>query len=183
MNAALTGTAWGPLRKTLTQYLTKKSGDRALAEDLAQEVFLKYHEKEAQIRDPGKLHGWLFRIASNLLIDHYRAKRRLDALPAVTEQSSDGTLNACLADCLKEELQQLPEAYRTLLTQAEIESVSQVQLAEEHQLSYSGVKSRVQRGRRMLRERLEDKYLLAADSYGNILRCESRTPGNSCPSC
>lgn len=183
MSAEQAGAAWGSLRKALTQYLTKKSGDRILAEDLAQEVFLKYHEKAAQLRDPDKLHGWLFRIASNLLIDHYRAKRKPDSLPVAADQSSEGAYNACLADCLNEELQQLPEAYRTLLVQAEIESVSQIRLAEEHQLSYSGVKSRVQRGRRMLRERLEEKYLLAADSYGNITRCEPRKLGTSCSTC
>lgn len=183
MGAAQTGLAWGPLRKALAQYLTKKSGDRPLAEDLAQEVFLKYHEKASQLKDPDKLRGWLFRIASNLLTDHYRSRRKTDALPAVAEQSSKGTYNDCLADCLKEELQQLPEAYRTLLIQAEFENVSQIRLAEEYQLSYSGVKSRVQRGRRMLRERLEDKYILAADSYGNIVRCESRTLRTSCSTC
>lgn len=183
MEAEQAGAAWGPLRTALAQYLTKKSGDRSLAEDLAQEVFLKYHEKAAQLKNPDKLRGWLFRIASNLLTDHYRASRKTDAEPAVAEQSSEGTYNDCLADCLKEELQQLPEAYRALLMQAEFESVSQIRLAEEYQLSYSGVKSRVQRGRRMLRERLENKYLLAADSYGNIIRCESRTLGASCSTC
>jgi RNA polymerase sigma-70 factor (ECF subfamily) len=174
---------WGQLRESLSRYIAKKSGDRSLGEDIAHEVFLRYLVKGDQVKDSSRLQGWLFRIASNLLTDHYRAVRKKQLLQPLEEESVHTGYNACAADCLKAVLQDLPESYRTLLVQAELEGVSQIRLAEDHHLTYSGVKSRVQRGRRLLRERLEKKYDLAADSYGNIVRCEPRPFTKPCPNC
>jgi RNA polymerase sigma-70 factor, ECF subfamily len=174
---------WGQLREALARYITKKSGDRFLGEDIAHEVFLRYLDKRDQIKDPSRLQGWLFRIASNLLTDHYRAVRKKQLFQPFEKESVQAGYNACAADCLKAELQDLPESYRTLVVQAELEGISQIRLAEEHHLTYSGVKSRVQRGRRLLREGLERKYHLEADSYGNIVQCQPKPFTKPCTNC
>lgn len=177
------GVLWRRLREEVVRYLLKRSRDRALADDLAQEVFLRYHGKGSQLKDSAKLRNWLFRIASHLVVDHYRLRRRQSSHLPDVHDSTHEAFNACAADCLRQELNSLPDAYRTLLQRSELEEVSQLRLAEDFQLSYSGLKSRVQRGRKMLKERLQQKYLLEADPYGNITRCESRTPAVICVSC
>lgn len=145
-----------------------------LAEDIAQEVFLRYRSRGTQLKDPAKLRNWLFRIAIHLLADHYRARQKTMAVVPDQSTDPDADFTSCAADCLREELQSLPETYRSLLQKAELENIAQIELARQFQLSYSGLKSRVQRGRKMLRDRLEQKYRLEADTYGNIVRCEAR---------
>jgi DNA-directed RNA polymerase specialized sigma subunit, sigma24 homolog len=65
----------------------------------------------------------------------------------------------------------------------EIKNVSQLELAQQLGISYSGLKSRVQRGRQMLKEKMTDLYHIQTDGYGNVIVCEDRVPcGCSKPS-
>jgi RNA polymerase sigma-70 factor, ECF subfamily len=54
--------------------------------------------------------------------------------------------------------------------------VPQKELAVRLGISYSGVKSRVQRARQMLKEKMEALYHIKTDGYGNVLVCEDRVP-------
>lgn len=71
--------------------------------------------------------------------------------------------------------QQLPDKYREALQLTEIQGYSQKQMSELLDLSFSGAKSRVQRGRVKLREMLEACCRFELDRYGNILEYESRS--------
>lgn len=173
------GPSWGVLRDELARYITKRSGDAFLGDEIAQEAFLRYHTRGHQLKDPARLRGWLFRIAINLLTDHYRSSRR-SGTHGPDQPSPSDDHNACAASCLRDELEQLPETYRDVVVQAELNGIPQIQLADIHRLTYSGIKSRIQRGREMLRKRMEEKYLLEADAYGNIVRCESRSVTSPC---
>src|SRR5512136_1924133 len=71
----------------LTSYLGRMTGEREAALDFAQEVFLKAYCSLASYRPAFKFSTWLFKIASNHMIDHWRKKR----LPAVSlDQPFDG---------------------------------------------------------------------------------------------
>ncbi|OGY23722.1 MAG: hypothetical protein A2126_01395 [Candidatus Woykebacteria bacterium GWB1_45_5] len=62
-----------------------KTGDRELAEDLTQNVFLKVIENIRSFREKGSFSSWLFAIARNLIIDHYRSKRKHISIESVPE--------------------------------------------------------------------------------------------------
>ena len=70
----------------------------------------------------------------------------------------------------------LPAPYRDALIKAEIENIPQTELASALGLSHSGAKSRVQRARKMLREKLTNLYKIETDCYGNIILCEDKKP-------
>lgn len=56
---------------------------KELAEDLTEDVFIKAYRKLSTIQDPAAFEGWLYQIARNTVIDHYRDKRTLVALEEV----------------------------------------------------------------------------------------------------
>jgi len=68
----------------------------------------------------------------------------------------------------------LPSPYREALTLTELEGLTQKQAADMVGISLSGMKSRVQRGRRLLKKALEDCCHIALDARGRVVACEPR---------
>ena len=98
---------------------------------------------------------WLYRIAANAIADHYRARRPWDASPDdVAASEAEHDYVAELATCLAPLISELPETYRAALVLSEIEGLPHRKVAERFKISLSGAKSRVQRGREKLRQRL-----------------------------
>lgn len=170
---------WNGLAPRLLAFVRKRIEDKELAKDVVQDVFVQFHQHGSAIRDPEKLNGWIFRVAQNRIVDFYRDRRRTESsIPDATAEE-ENPYNHCMSNCLKDEARSLPEKYRTAFELSELKNVPQTLIAKEMGLSYSGLKSRVQRARELLRMRLKEKYLIEYDSYGNILVCENR-PGISC---
>lgn len=167
---------WGQVHNNLEQYILRQVKDPVAAQDLLQDVFLKMQAKLPQLREAEKAAPWLFRIAKNTIIDHYRqaANQPVAGLvtePAGTEQED---ITQEFAYCIRPFIDSLPEKYREALLLVEIQGLSQKELAERLGISYSGAKSRVQRGREMLKEALLECCHIQADRYGNILGYEKR---------
>ena len=80
-NAAALGEVYDRYEAKIYSYIYRRTGDQSLAEDLTAQVFLKMLES---IRNRKAWHssfsGWLYRIAHNLVIDHYRRRDRQSAL-------------------------------------------------------------------------------------------------------
>jgi RNA polymerase sigma-70 factor (ECF subfamily) len=85
-------------------------------------------------------------------------------------------LNDCVVGCLQDMMATLPDKYRQALELTELKNHSQIELAQRLNISYSGAKSRVQRARQMLKEKMEETYLIRFDAYGNVIVCEDRAP-------
>mgnify|MGYP006293492509 CR=1 FL=1 len=72
-------------RRPLLAYVIKRTGDRALAEDVVQESFVRLARHAARLNPRRSLSGWLFRVARNLAVDHARRRQRevlVDTAPA-----------------------------------------------------------------------------------------------------
>jgi RNA polymerase sigma-70 factor (ECF subfamily) len=167
---------WQETRERLHRYFRSRISDPDLVEDLLQEVLLKAFAKKGQVRDDERLTAWINRIANHVLIDHYRQKGRLQPEAEFGEHLPDSESNPPETDrtrefsaCLLPMIQGMPEPYREALLLTELGGLSQKELAERLGISYSGAKSRVQRGREKLRERLLDCCHIQTDRYGNIL--------------
>jgi len=64
------------LQGRIWRYLVQMIGDRALAEDLAQEVFIRMHRKLHTVHDPERLLPWVFTVARNKAYDEGRSRQR-----------------------------------------------------------------------------------------------------------
>ena len=152
-------------KDALVGYLARLTGDRDRADDLAQESFLRLFRAAPGYTERGFLRAFLFRIATNLVRSEERRERRLRLLLPFfgRRERSEHEEPAAPEGMLRRELQSqvaaalaaLPLRYRAPLVLHEIEGWSYAEIAREMSCREGTVKSRIHRGRRHLKEKLE----------------------------
>ncbi len=170
-----TESVWQEMRQPLQRYIARRIQNVQDREDVLQNIFCKIHDNIAQLQDETKIQAWVFQISRNALIDFYRTHRcsavslaeLSDEIEIPTE--SEPELAVEVADCIKTIVANMPEKYRSAIQLTEFAEASQAELARQTGLTLSGAKSRVQRGRRKLKEMLLDCCKVEMDSYGNVL--------------
>jgi len=146
--------------------------DPHLADDLVQQTVLKALHNQRQLKDLAAAEAWLFRILSNCLKDHYRAKRETVSPDDVDlsdgRTPEHGAEELLLAETVRQAVQSLPLAQRQVITLVDLEGFTYASVAEILDIPVGTVMSRLCRGRRALRELLTDIQP----------RTESRRTGN-----
>jgi RNA polymerase sigma-70 factor (ECF subfamily) len=156
MKSLLAGAAGSERRNRLHRFVARRLPDRHDAEDVVQDVLLKAHSSLHQLRDAERLDAWLARMATHRIIDLHRARRPTVELPDdLAAAVSDEDPVIALAPCLPAMIDRLPDADRAPLQLAELQGLTQGEVARRLGLSLSGAKSRVQRARVRLRELVE----------------------------
>ena len=153
---SMTNDTWRSRRVDLRRFVSKRVSDRHEAEDIVQDVLVRAHESMHKLESADHLSAWLTRIATNRIIDHYRSRRPVEELPdelVATPPEDDPVVT--LAPCLPAMVERLPETYRDAVRLSELEQLPQREVARRLGLSLSGAKSRVQRGRVLLRQLVE----------------------------
>lgn len=144
-------------------------GDRAVAEELLQEVFFRFWKQaRAYSEQRGSFITWLLSITHNMAIDELRRRgrrpQRADAedpvllLANVRDKDpsvEDRALMTTLRDQIGEAMQSLPVAQRDTIVMAYFEGLTQREIAEELQEPLGTIKTRMRLGMRKLRETLE----------------------------
>jgi RNA polymerase sigma-70 factor (ECF subfamily) len=165
------------LQQSLLGFIRKQVTDPVLAEDLLQDVFLKAINAIQRGDTPANLIAWLYTIARNSVIDHYRAKRPTDPLPddLAAVDTDDHHIEQDLARCLKPLVQSLPPLYRNTLLATDFAGQPLQSLVALEKVSLSAIKSRASRGRKMLRQRLLTCCTINVSSSGQIEEFSSNT--------
>lgn len=175
-----TADLWDRFHACLRSFIRKRVNDDADAEEILQSVFVRIHAHLSTVRNTERLQAWVYRIARNAIADHYSARNRAGAQPAMSpeaaaDQAAGGetdasrTARADLSRCMMLLLEELPEPFGEAVMLAELGALSQQELAERLGLSYSGLKSRVQRGRDQLRGLLLRCCEIERDARGGII--------------
>jgi RNA polymerase sigma-70 factor (ECF subfamily) len=148
-------------------------GDEALAEDAAQEAFLKAYASLEGFRSDASFSTWLYRIAANRCLDlrRLRSRRPAESLDALVEQESPRLRSllgdpgrgkaAEAADLVRRVLDALPEDYRLILTLREMQGLDYKELMEALDCSMDSVKARLRRARLSFQEKL--RHITEAD--------------------
>ena len=138
------------------------TGNHEDAQDLVQEVLLRVRRGLATYQ-PGSLEGWLSRITTNAFLDEVRRRRRrpVELVPAVVEQAADAgaDVDAALArvrlpDELEGALRGLPADYRAAVVLCDVVGMDYAEIGQTLGIPPGTVRSRIHRGRALLRERL-----------------------------
>ena len=179
-----TESIWTQLKDDLGRFIRRRVADEHAASDLLQETFLRIHRSIGKLADEDRLAAWVYQIARNAIHDHYRQQRSevplADVDPA-DEREDDRPAQAC--QWLDELVGQLPDSYRQAVQLAEIEGLTQREVAQRLGLSHSGAKSRVQRGRALLRQSLDQCCSFHFDHRGQLTDCDPKPGRTVCRNC
>ena len=187
---------WREVQQGLRAFIGKRVADEASVEDLSQEVFVRMQRGLAGLKDHSRLLSWIYQIARHAIIDYYRLRDRQPDRPVgltsdlgtlqpaslpVESSEDSGQLRRELARCLRPMIERLPEDYRQAVTLVDLEGLAQHEAAARLGLSVSGMKSRVQRGWRQLRDMLEACCVIALDRRRGVADYDLRDQqDNSC---
>ena len=145
------------------------------ADDITQDILLRILRTGRTPETVEATPAWLYTVARNAVIDHYRTRRSHAPLPVDFDEQPDDTGGdqppAALqeaARCLRPAVAAMPEPYRSAITSVDLEGMTQVAAAKAAGISVPGMKSRVQRGRRMLADILSTWCSVYLDEHGQI---------------
>jgi RNA polymerase sigma-70 factor (ECF subfamily) len=150
--------------------------NRADAEDLVQETYLRAYRGFGGFQEGTNLRAWLFRILTNTFINSYRAKQRrpqeadvedvedlflYHRLPAVEEATRSRSAEIDVLERItdsevKAAIDDLPEQFRLPVYLADVEGFAYKEIAEMLDIPIGTVMSRLHRGRKGLEKRLHD---------------------------
>jgi RNA polymerase sigma-70 factor (ECF subfamily) len=142
-------------------FLERRVGSRAVAEELLQAAFVKGLERGGDIRDGESAIAWFYRLLRNALVDHWRrrgAERRAlerQAAEAAQEAVSPPELEQAVCQCVYGLIPTLKDEYREILARVEMAGRSVGEVAAELGLTANNATVRLHRARRALRQRLE----------------------------
>ncbi|MFC2152548.1 sigma-70 family RNA polymerase sigma factor [Bacteroidota bacterium] len=166
---------WNEYKDSLMSFIVKKSRCKTDAEDIQHDVFIKTYLGLESIRDKNKIKQWIFQVTNNTIADFYR-KLSKEETGHLDEQHDESEFENSKDESYKliPLINSLPQKYRELLILADIKGLPQKEIAEILDLSVSATKSRVQRGRKLLKERMLECCSFKIDKYGNIVECEEK---------
>ncbi len=160
--------------KLLRPYIARRVGVQD-ADDVLQDVLQRVYESVRAIEDDTRYSAWLHRIAHNAVVDHHRRRTRAaaksEALAAEPPESEPERHEGdeLLAPFMSHFVDQLPPPYQHAIRLTELQGLSMSQAADREGVSLSAMKSRVQRGRRLLRELFEACCEIALDARGRVI--------------
>ncbi|MEZ8746133.1 RNA polymerase sigma factor SigZ [Vibrio sp. 10N.286.49.E1] len=173
---------WAEYQQALKSFLHSKVNNTADVDDLLQEILIKTYQNLDKVQDASSVKAWLFQLANNTIIDfnrkHARQQRdsQIDAEDLwFTDLDHDSEFKQKLSLCIEPFIQALPEQSSSLLLAVDIKGQSQKEIAEAQNISYSTVKSRVQKSRGDLKNLFEQCCNLSLDKQGNVIDCELKS--------
>ncbi len=164
-------TLWQEHKNELRNFIFKRVKNHALTDEILQEVLIKVYNFCISKSGVKNLRSWLFQIAQNTIIDFYRKQSKVTAkedFVDVTEEDENLAFKEAV-DYIKPMLAFLPEKYALPLKLSDIDNMKQSDIAKKLNLSLTATKSRIQRGRQLLKAEFVTCCHFETDATGNII--------------
>lgn len=156
--------------KPLYQFAFRLCGNHHEAQDLLQEGFYRAYKSFAKFEAGTAFDRWLYQIIHNLYIDHYRKKKHRPNVASIDEpipyldsekpieiadwsaNPEDEAVRGELGSQIQLSLEELPTEYRSAVILCDIQGLSYEEIAQIMRCSIGTVRSRIHRGRKLLRQ-------------------------------
>lgn len=162
---------WLEHKNELRNFIYKRVQDHDLANDLLQEVLIKVYNFCISKSGVKNVRSWLFQIAQNAIIDHYRRQSKFTSGDTVPELVAEDENTAFVEaqQYIMPMLKFLPKEYSEPLKLSDVDGVKQADIAKQLNLTLSATKSRVQRARQLLKAEFITCCHFETDASGNII--------------
>lgn len=161
----------------LKAYISTKVKDKSVADDIVQEVMMKFvesHQKSIEIKN---IKAWLFQVTRNTIFDYHKKYGNLfnldqDEQLELEDQSDINFSEQVVKEYIIPMIKLLPEDYVIPLMLSDVENKPQKEIAETLGIGLSTTKMRIQRGRQKLRELFVKCCDITYDKNGNFVSCQ-----------
>lgn len=150
-------------------FLERRLGDRALAEDILQDAFVKTIEQSGELRNEEAAAGWFYRLLRNAVIDHYRRSgTRVRALELLAKEMEGASapppeLEAAICTCIGRLAATLKPEYASALQRVEIDGAPLQEFAAEAGITANNAAVRLFRAREALRKQVKASCATCAE--------------------
>ncbi len=154
--------------------------DEWTADDLTQETFIRVRSNLDALKDTSKLVPWIFSIARNLCLDHFRSLKKISLNECGIENAKDAFRESIVQKkleqhemslCVQGVVRLLPEPYQSVITLFDVAELSHREIAEVLGTTVENIKVRLHRGRKKLKELFKQQCTFEVDER-NVLVCE-----------
>jgi len=175
-------------RPALFAYVRGIVRNAEIAEDVTQEAMLRAYRSNSGLKDYNSLIPWLYRIATNVCLDHFRKKLRtleeiqgIDSDLLVPEELEDKNAPhldkvmecAEMGECVQQYFKELSYSYRAVILLHDVGGMKNQEIADILGISLDTAKVRLHRARKQLRNILEGVCHFYIDERG-VLICEPK---------
>lgn len=164
-------------------FLERRVGDRAIAEDILQEAFVKSLQKEPDAQDEASAVAWFYRLLRNAVIDHYRRSgARGRALEGFARELSDAAepppeVRDEICGCVSRLASTLKPEYEAAIRRVDLEGAAVNEFATEAGITANNASVRVFRAREALRKQVKTSCGTCADHGCLECSCGKKKPG------
>ncbi|WP_304509980.1 sigma-70 family RNA polymerase sigma factor [Anaerotignum sp.] len=163
---------WSDYKNGLQFYILKRVKDKDIANDLSHEVLMKIYNSCCSNNEIKNVRSWMFQIAHNTTIDYLKKENKFtNEIPEIFEKDENNSYKEA-EELIKPLIELLPEKYAVPLQLSDIENIKQAEVSKKINLSLTATKSRIQRARKLLKEKIIECSNLELDEKGNLLSIE-----------
>jgi len=158
-------------KNPIFSYLYYLAGDKSVAEEICQDVFLKVYLNIAKFEGRSSFKTWIYKIAKNTYLDYVRSQKKdtvLENLDYFSNNLVDKSMgpeehavNLAMKEQIEKTLTKMSEKYRMLLILRDIQNLSYKEISEITDMELNTVKVGIFRARREFRkiyQEMEDEF-------------------------
>ena len=160
---------WTSYSEDLKRFIISKVKNKAIADDILQDTFIKIHTKLHTLKNITKLKPWCFTIARNSILDYWKATNQTFEIANFEAETKIPENLHTEKDCLRGILNNLPKKYRDPLFLSDIKGLKQQEVASQLKQSLSTTKSQIQRARKLIAQGFMDCCGFVMNENGNLV--------------
>jgi len=166
---------WLEYKNGLKYYILKKVKNKDVANDLSHEVLMKIYNSCCSTIKIKNVRSWMFQIAHNTTVDYLKKQHNFTNIIPESYDNDEHTVIQEADKILKPLMKLLPDKYAIPLQLSDIEELKQKEVAQKLNLSLTATKSRIQRARILLKEKIIECSNLEKDEKGNLISLELKS--------
>ncbi|MBG7631818.1 MAG: sigma-70 family RNA polymerase sigma factor [Bacteroidetes bacterium] len=166
---------WLEYKNGLKYYILKKVKNKDVANDLSHEVLMKIYNSCCSTIKIKNVRSWMFQIAHNTTVDYLKKQHNFTNIIPESYDNDEHTVIQEADKIIKPLMKLLPDKYAIPLQLSDIDELKQKEVAQKLNLSLTATKSRIQRARILLKEKIIECSNLEKDEKGNLISLELKS--------
>lgn len=166
---------WIEYKSGLKYYILKKLKNEDLADELSHEVLMKIYNSCCSGIEIKNIKSWMYQIAHNTVIDYLKIENKFTNEVTEKFESDESNTYEEAEKFVEPLIKLLPDKYALPLLMSDIEGINQFEVSRKMNLSLTATKSRIQRARKLLKEKIIECSNLEINAKGKPVSIEIKS--------